>query len=53
MYFFAASTIHGCGPAENVIAHAVVDLRGFQKLEVIFDTTTGDPTGANLLIAFL
>lgn len=40
-------------PAENVIAHAVVDLRGFQKLEVIFDTTTGDPTGANLLIAFL
>lgn len=38
-------------PTADEIAHCVVDLKGFQKVEVTFDTTTGDPTGANALVS--
>jgi len=38
-------------PANNTPAHAVVNTRGCEKLEFLFDQTTGTPTG-NCLIAF-
>ena len=40
-------------PTGNVIAHAVVDLKGFQKVEFTFDATTGDPTSMNCLFALI
>jgi hypothetical protein len=40
-------------PADNTSAWAKICLYGFEKIEVIFDMTTGDPTGGNCLIAFL
>jgi hypothetical protein len=40
-------------PTGDEIAHAVVDLKGFQKVEITFDMTTNDPTGANCLVAFI
>jgi hypothetical protein len=40
-------------PTGDVGAHFVVDLKGCQKVELTFDTTTGDPTGANALIRFV
>ncbi len=40
-------------PTGNVIAHAILDLKGFQKVEFTFDTTTGDPTNCNCLFALL
>ena len=38
-------------PTADEIAHCVVDLKGFQKVEVTFDTTTGDPSGCNALVS--
>lgn len=38
-------------PADNTVAHYLVDTRGCPKVEFLFDATTGDPTGANLLYA--
>lgn len=40
-------------PQDNTVAHAVIDLKGAQMLEITFDMTTGDPTDANCLLAFL
>lgn len=40
-------------PANNLIAWVAVPLYGFAKLELTFDMTTGDPTGANALYSFL
>ena len=40
-------------PTGNVIAHATVDLKGFSKIELTFDMTTGDPTSANCLLRFI
>jgi hypothetical protein len=37
----------------QLIAHAVIDVKGFQKVEFTFDMTTGDPTNANCLVAQL
>jgi hypothetical protein len=31
-------------PGADLIAHATVAIKGFQKLELVFDTTTGTPT---------
>ena len=39
-------------PADDTIAHAVVDLKGFQKVEISF-TTGGSATDCNALIALL
>ena len=39
-------------PANNIAAHAVVDLKGFQKVEITF-TTGGSATNCNALIALL
>lgn len=38
-------------PADNTIAHVMMDVKGFKKLEVCFDMTTGSPTSANCLYA--
>lgn len=40
-------------PTGDVIAHAAMDLKGFQKIEFQFDMTTNNPTGANCLIALV
>ena len=40
-------------PTGNVVAHAIVDLKGFQKVEFTFDMTTGAPTSGNCLYALL
>ncbi len=40
-------------PTGNVVAHAVVDAKGFQKIEFSFDMTTGNPTSANCLFAVI
>lgn len=38
-------------PADNTIAHAVIDLKGFQKVELTF-TTGGSATSCNALVAY-
>lgn len=38
-------------PTGNVLAHAVVDLKGFQKVEFTFDSTAAGTTGMNCLVA--
>lgn len=40
-------------PANDTAAHVTVKLKGFQKIELIFDMTTNNPTGANCLIALV
>jgi hypothetical protein len=40
-------------PTGDVIAHASVDLKGSQKLELTFAMSTGSPTSANCLIALI
>jgi hypothetical protein len=40
-------------PEGNVIAHAVIDAKGFPKIEMTFDSTTGDPTSMNALVALI
>lgn len=40
-------------PTGNIIAHAMIDVKGSHKVEFTFDMTTGDPTGANCLVAKL
>lgn len=46
-------TVMTYSPANDTIAWAIVDLQGCEKLELTFDTTTGDPTGANCLVALM
>lgn len=50
----AASTGHVlvCSPANNLVAHAVVLTEGCEKVELLFDMTTGDPTNGNCLVSF-
>ena len=38
-------------PANDTLAHAVLDVKGFRKIEVCFDMTTGNPTSGNCLYA--
>lgn len=38
-------------PTDNTIAHALVSPDGCEKIELIFDSTTGDPTSMNCLVA--
>lgn len=38
-------------PADNTVAHYLVDTRGCPKVEFLFDMTTGAPTDANCLVA--
>lgn len=38
-------------PTNNTIAHVRAKTNGFDLVEIDFDTTTGDPTGANCLYA--
>lgn len=38
-------------PANNTVAHYLVDTRGCPKVEFCFDATTGNPTGMNCLWA--
>lgn len=45
-------TLEISSPAADLIAFATVPLHGVEKIELIFDTTTGDPTGANALVSF-
>lgn len=40
-------------PTDNTPAHALVAPNGCELLEFTFDTTTGDPTGCNALVARL
>lgn len=40
-------------PTANLIAWVVIPLYGFEKVELTFDMTTNDPTGANALYAFV
>ena len=38
-------------PADNTAAYLFFDTCGCDKIEVLFDSTTGDPTGMNALVA--
>lgn len=38
-------------PADNSAGRILLDTEGYQKLRIDFDTTTGNPTGANCLYA--
>lgn len=40
-------------PAGDLTAWALVPLYGVEKVELTFDMTTGDPTNANALVAFV
>lgn len=40
-------------PADDTPAHVTIDLEGFSKIEVLFDTTTGNPTGCNALYSLI
>jgi hypothetical protein len=48
-----SGTVRISSPAGDLIGFAEVPLLGCQKLELIFDMTTGDPTGGNALLAFV
>lgn len=48
-----AGTVVRFSPAGDFIGWVEMPVRGFEKIEFIFDTTTGDPTGANALYAFI
>lgn len=43
---------HILSPANNAIAHATIDLEGFQKVEFLFQITSG-PSAMNALIALI
>lgn len=38
-------------PEDDTVGHFVLDLKGFTKIEITFDMTTGDPTSGNCLVA--
>ena len=40
-------------PADNTIAHCLLDVKGFQKLEVTFDSTAAGTTDMNCLLGLL
>lgn len=40
-------------PQNDTPGHLRIDFEGFQKVEITFDTTTGDPTNANCLYRFI
>ena len=40
-------------PADDTACHVKVQTGGNELLELIFDATTGDPTGMNCLVAFV
>jgi hypothetical protein len=40
-------------PTADEIAHVMLDCKGFMKIEITFDMTTGDPTGGNCLVSLL
>jgi len=51
-YGNANVSVEAVSPANDIAAHAVVDLKGFQLVEVTF-TTGGSATNCNALIALL
>jgi hypothetical protein len=38
-------------PTDDTVAHALVSPDGCEKVELLFDATTGDPSGMNCLVA--
>lgn len=49
--FTSSGTTVITSPANDTPAFFEVCVKGFEKIEFTFDTTTGDPTGANALVA--